>query len=130
MRWNERLYIKDLVDKIGETHTLYGWVQFTRKSGKIRFLGFRDGSSIMQGVLVRGETDDTTYDMFKELRQETSIKMTGVVQESKQSQYKSKCWSKRLTFWEHLNNTPLLLKITGSIFCCPIDISGYDQKSK
>ena len=88
MRWNERLYIKDLVDKIGETHTLYGWVQFTRKSGKIRFLGFRDGSSIMQGVLVQGETDEATYDMFKDLRQETSIKMTGVVQESKQSQYK------------------------------------------
>ncbi len=88
MRWNERLYIKDLVDKIGETHTLYGWVQFTRKSGKIRFLGFRDGSSIMQGVLVQGETDNATYDMFKDLRQETSIKMTGVVQESKQSQYK------------------------------------------
>ncbi len=88
MRWNERLYIKDLVDKIGETHTLYGWVQFTRKSGKIRFLGFRDGSSIMQGVLVQGETDDATYEMFKDLRQETSIKMTGMVQQSKQSQYK------------------------------------------
>ena len=42
-RWNERLYIRDLADKVGQTHTLEGWVQFTRKSGKIRFLGLRDG---------------------------------------------------------------------------------------
>ncbi|MBU2513224.1 asparagine--tRNA ligase [bacterium] len=88
MRWNERLYIRDLPDKIGETHTLHGWIQFTRKSGKIRFLGLRDGSSIMQGVLVEGETEEEAFNLFKELRQETSVEVTGVVQESTQSQYK------------------------------------------
>jgi asparaginyl-tRNA synthetase len=88
MRWNERLYIRDLVDKIGETHTLHGWIQFTRKSGKIRFLGLRDGSSIIQGVMVEGETDAASFELFKDLKQETSVKLTGVVQESQQSQYR------------------------------------------
>jgi asparaginyl-tRNA synthetase len=88
MRWNERLYIRDLADKIGETHTINGWIQFTRKSGKIRFLGIRDGSSIIQGVMVKGETEESVFELFKDLKQETSIRLTGVVQESKQSQYK------------------------------------------
>ncbi len=88
MRWNERLFIKDLTDKIGETHTLYGWIQFTRKSGKIRFLGLRDGSGIVQGVLVQGETEDQTYNLFSQLRQETSVRLTGKVQETNRSQYK------------------------------------------
>ena len=87
MRWNERIYIRDLPDKIGETHTLQGWVQFTRKSGKIRFVGLRDGSSIIQGVMVRGETQDEAFDIFPQLRQETSIRMTGTVQNSDRSQF-------------------------------------------
>lgn len=88
MRWNERLYIRDLPGKVGETHTLHGWIQFTRKSGKIRFIGLRDGSSIIQGVLVKGETEDATYDLFSQLKQETSVRVTGVIQQTDTSQYK------------------------------------------
>lgn len=115
-RWNERVYIRDLVDKIGETHTLYGWVQFTRKSGKIRFLGFRDGSSIMQGVLVQGETDDATYELFKDLRQETSIRMTGIVQESRQSQYRVEMLVKEIEILGTSENYPVTPKEHGIDF--------------
>ncbi len=87
MRWNERLYIRDLTAKVGELHTLEGWVHFARKSGKIRFLGLRDGSGIIQGVMVHGETEAETYALFSELKQETSIRMSGIVQKSKRSQF-------------------------------------------
>ena len=116
MRWNERLYIRDLVDKIGETHSLFGWVQFTRKSGKIRFLGFRDGSSIMQGVLVRGETPDEAFELFKELRQETAIRLTGVVQESQQSQYKVEMLVKEIEVLGASENYPITPKEHGIDF--------------
>lgn len=87
MNWKDRLYIRDLNDHIGKEVTLEGWIQFTRKSGKIRFLGFRDGSGIMQCVMVAGETDQKSFDLFKDLKQETAVKITGVVQESKQGRY-------------------------------------------
>lgn len=87
IRWNERLKIRNLSDKIGETHTLQGWIQFTRKSGKIRFIGLRDGSGIIQGVLVNGETDEESFKLFPQLKQETSVEVTGVVQESNRSQF-------------------------------------------
>lgn len=116
MRWNERLYIRDLVDKIGETHTLNGWVQFTRKSGKIRFLGFRDGSSIIQCVLVKGEADEQAFELFKELRQETCIRVTGVVQETKQSQYKIELLVKSLEILGASENFPITPKEHGIDF--------------
>lgn len=87
MSWKERIYIRNLSDKIGETHTLHGWVHFIRKSGKVRFLGLRDGSGIIQGVLVKGEVDDNVFDLFSQLKQETSVRLTGIVQESTKSQF-------------------------------------------
>ncbi|MCP4754186.1 MAG: asparagine--tRNA ligase [Proteobacteria bacterium] len=87
MRWDQRIYIRDLTDKIGETHTLQGWVHFSRKSSKVRFLGLRDGSGIIQCVLVDGETEDETYRLFSQLKQETSIRLTGLVQKSERSQF-------------------------------------------
>jgi len=86
-RWNERLYIRDLADRVGETHTLEGWVQFSRKSGKIRFLGLRDGSGTIQCVMVREEMESQQFDLFSQLKQETSIRLTGVVQPSDRSQF-------------------------------------------
>lgn len=86
MRWNERIFIRDLTDKIGETHTLEGWIQFTRK-GKIKFIGLRDGSGIIQGVMVKGETEDESFELFSQLKQETAVRLTGVVQKSDRSQF-------------------------------------------
>lgn len=86
MRWNERIFIRDLADKIGETHTLEGWIQFTRK-GKVKFIGLRDGSGIIQGVMVKGETEDESFELFPQLKQETAVRLTGVVQKSDRSQF-------------------------------------------
>jgi asparaginyl-tRNA synthetase len=87
MRWNERVQIRDLKAKIGTTVSLKGWIQFSRKSGKIRFLGLRDGSGIIQCVMVKGEIEDQFFTLFAQLKQETSVQVTGLVQATERSQF-------------------------------------------
>jgi len=115
-RWNQRLYIRDLADKIDATHTLQGWVQFTRKSGKIRFVGLRDGSGVIQGVLVRGETSEGAFDTFPQLKQETSIRMTGTIQSSQRSQYGVEMLVKEIEILGTSDQFPITPKEHGTDF--------------
>jgi asparaginyl-tRNA synthetase len=68
-----------------KTVTLQGWVASKRSSGKIKFLQFRDGSGILQGVLVKGECDDQSFEDFEKLTQESSIRVTGKVRKEPRS---------------------------------------------
>lgn len=77
--------IADLKQHIGTSVTLRGWVYSKRSSGKIRFLHVRDGSGIVQVVLVKGVTPDTTFDVFDQLTQESSLILTGKAKEDKRS---------------------------------------------
>jgi asparaginyl-tRNA synthetase len=75
----QRVYIENLGDHVGRDVTLQGWLYNKRSSGKIRFLLLRDGTGIIQGVLVKGQTPDESYQAFDELTQESSFAMTGKV---------------------------------------------------
>jgi asparaginyl-tRNA synthetase len=116
MRWNERRYLKDLADCIGEIHTLQGWVQFTRKSGKIRFLGLRDGTGIVQCVLVHGETEEESYERFSQLRQETAIRVTGVVRSTDRSQFGIEILTRQLEILGGAEGFPITPKEHGVDF--------------
>lgn len=63
----------------GKTVTVRGWVFNKRSSGKIKFLMMRDGTGLLQGVLVKGECSDAAFEEFEKLTQESSVKVTGVV---------------------------------------------------
>lgn len=63
----------------GQTVELRGWVFNKRSSGKIKFLMIRDGSGLLQGVLVKGECNDESFEGFEKLTQESSIIVTGKV---------------------------------------------------
>ncbi len=63
----------------GQTVTLHGWVFHKRSSGKIKFLVLRDGSGLIQGVLVKGECSDETFEGFEKLTQESSVEVVGKV---------------------------------------------------
>ena len=115
-RWNQRIYIRDLADKIDETHTLQGWVQFTRKSGKIRFVGLRDGSGVIQGVMVRGDTDEKVFETFTQLKQETSIRMTGIIQSSQRSQFGVEMLVKEIEILGSSDQFPITPKEHGTDF--------------
>ncbi|MDH5559695.1 MAG: asparagine--tRNA ligase [Deltaproteobacteria bacterium] len=116
IKWNERIKIKDLKDKTGQIHSLTGWVFFTRKSGNIRFIGLRDGSGKIQGVLVKEEVDQATYDLFTRLKQETCIQMSGIVQESKRNRFGVEILVKEIEIISISENFPITPKEHGTDF--------------
>lgn len=74
-----RTYIEDLGQHVGQDVQLHGWLYNKRSSGKIRFLLLRDGTGIIQGVMVKGQVDEATFALFDELTQESSFMMQGKV---------------------------------------------------
>jgi asparaginyl-tRNA synthetase len=75
----KRVYIESLNDHVGEVAELRGWLYHKRSSGKVRFLVMRDGTGILQGVMVKGGVSDEVFEKFDALTQESSFSMTGKV---------------------------------------------------
>ncbi|NOX90549.1 MAG: asparagine--tRNA ligase [Calditrichaeota bacterium] len=59
--------------------TIQGWLYNKRFSGKVRFLLVRDGSAIIQCVVVKSEVSEDTFEKTDLLTQESSLKVTGVL---------------------------------------------------
>jgi asparaginyl-tRNA synthetase len=74
-----RIYIEDLPGHVGEEITLRGWLYNKRSSGKIKFPVMRDGTGLVQGVMVKGAVSDQVFARFDELTQESSFVMKGRV---------------------------------------------------
>jgi asparaginyl-tRNA synthetase len=66
-------------DFAGQTVTLRGWLYNLRKSGKILFPIFRDGTGLMQGVVVKASVPEEVFECVKDLTQESSVIVTGSV---------------------------------------------------
>jgi len=77
----EEFFIRDASAHVGEKVTIRGWVYNTRGHGKVKFLIVRDGTGFMQAVLVDGECDARSFDLFDNLTQESSIIVQGTVRE-------------------------------------------------
>jgi len=75
----DRIYVEDLSKHIGEELTLQGWLYNKRSSGKIRFLVMRDGTGLVQGVVVKNAVSDEVFGKFDELTQESSFAMKGKI---------------------------------------------------
>ena len=74
-----RVYIEDLSHHAGSDVTLQGWLYNKRSSGKIRFLVMRDGTGLVQGVVVKGAVPDEVFNAFDALTQESSFVMSGKI---------------------------------------------------
>ena len=72
-----RIAIEELKDHVGSVITIHGWLNAKRSSGKIRFLVVRDGTGILQCVLVKGSVPDADFEAFDRLTQESSLAVTG-----------------------------------------------------
>ena len=77
--------INQLHEHEGQEVQLKGWVYNTRNIGKIWFLIFRDGTGLLQGVVVKGEATDNTFEMEPDLNQEDSVVLTGIVRKEPRS---------------------------------------------
>ena len=73
--------VSELAKHVGQDVELKGWVYNTRSVGKIWFLILRDGTGILQCVVVKDETDDDSFTLEQDLNQEDSVTVTGTVRE-------------------------------------------------
>jgi asparaginyl-tRNA synthetase len=71
--------ISELPSHAGETVRVRGWVTHLRSSGKVAFVVLRDGTGLLQAVLVKSSVSPETWTRFGQLTQETSIEVEGEV---------------------------------------------------
>jgi asparaginyl-tRNA synthetase len=79
------VYVKDLPHHIGGEVTVKGWLYNKRSSGKVRFLLVRDGTGLVQCTLLAGQTDDSAFQSFDALTQESSLIVRGLVREERRA---------------------------------------------
>ena len=77
--------IKDLDQFENQEVELRGWVYNIRSIGKIWFVILRDGTGLLQGVVVKGEASDQTFLLEHKLNQEDSIIINGTVRKEPRS---------------------------------------------
>lgn len=70
---------------VGKTVEIGAWVTNKRSSGKIAFLQLRDGKRFFQGIVVKADVSEAVFELAKNVSQETSLIVTGVVQEDTRS---------------------------------------------
>lgn len=63
----------------GQEVTIRGWLYNLRESGKLLFPIFRDGTGLLQGVVVQKAVSPEVFSQAKELTQESSVIVTGKV---------------------------------------------------
>ncbi|MFN9202052.1 MAG: asparagine--tRNA ligase [Gemmatimonas sp.] len=71
--------IADLRHHVGATVTVRAWVTHLRSKGKLGFAVVRDGTGVMQAVVVKAEVPEADWDTFGQLTQESSVALTGEV---------------------------------------------------
>lgn len=71
--------IRNLKDHVDQEIKLQGWLYNKTGKGKLHFLQVRDGTGICQAVVFRGNVTDEEFENTKQLTQESSVILTGVV---------------------------------------------------
>ena len=71
--------ISELSPHDGQVVTVRGWVTHLRSSGKIAFVVMRDGTGIVQGVIMKNMVSAEAWGRFGELTLETCLSLTGTV---------------------------------------------------
>ncbi|HLQ40112.1 MAG TPA: asparagine--tRNA ligase [Tetragenococcus sp.] len=83
----EQIQIIDAKNHVGEVVKIGVWLANKRSSGKIAFLQLRDGTAYFQGVVVKKEVSEAIFQLAKEMHQETSMWVTGVIREDSRSKF-------------------------------------------
>jgi asparaginyl-tRNA synthetase len=71
--------ISGLSREVGRVVTVRGWITTVRSSGKVAFLVLRDGTGLLQCVVVKSAVTPDVWDRFARLSLETSVAVTGDV---------------------------------------------------
>ena len=77
--------INKLKNHEGKEVTIKGWLFNKRSSGKIAFLQIRDGTGFVQGVAAKNELPEDVFNLCKEIGQESSVIVTGIVRKDERA---------------------------------------------
>ena len=108
--------ISELKNYDGKNVILNGWVYNIRSIGKIWFLILRDGSGLVQCVVVDKETDKSTFELENILTQESSISIEGVVRAEPRSVGGYELGVKKITVHQIADEYPISHKEHGADF--------------
>ena len=113
----ETVIIKNLGEYSGQEVKINGWVYNTRSVGKIWFLILRDGSGLLQCVVVNGECDPESFNLEQDLNQEDSVTITGLVKKEPRAVGGFELSVKTITIVNHTTNEyPISNKEHGTDF--------------
>jgi asparaginyl-tRNA synthetase len=71
--------IEKIKDYVGKEVTVRGWMYNMRSSGKIHFLQLRDGTGMIQAIVVKDNVPDEVFEKCNELTMESCVSVTGEV---------------------------------------------------
>ena len=71
--------IRNASRHVGQEVVVQGWLYNLRESGKLLFPLFRDGTGIIQGVVVKSAVSPEVFGRARQLTQESSLRVTGKV---------------------------------------------------
>lgn len=112
--------MKTTIDKVhehvGEEVTLGGWLANKRSSGKIAFLQLRDGTGFIQGVVVKAEVNEETFELAKRITQESSLYVTGTIVKDERSPLGYEMHVKKLELIHEAVDYPITPKNHGTEF--------------
>ncbi|MFC0299458.1 asparagine--tRNA ligase [Virgibacillus soli] len=77
--------IVNVKDYEGKEVKIGAWLANKRSSGKIAFLQLRDGTGFMQAVVAKSDVDEKTFELAKNMHQESSMYITGTIVEDTRS---------------------------------------------
>ncbi len=75
----QRIFINEVVNKVGEEVLLRGWVNARRNLGKMIFIDLRDKSGLVQ-VVIAPNLDEASLQAAREIRPEYVVEIIGKVQ--------------------------------------------------
>lgn len=81
----KHVYVSEIAQYVGQEVILKGWLYNKRSSGKIMFPQIRDGSGIVQGVVLKTHVPERVWNDLERLPQESSLIVRGTVREEKRA---------------------------------------------
>ncbi|KUK54870.1 MAG: Asparagine--tRNA ligase [Marinimicrobia bacterium 46_47] len=112
----DHVLVKHVPAHVDQEITLRGWVYNIRKSGKIWFLIFRDGTNWIQCVVLKNEVSEEVFEMKNTLTQESSIEIRGLVQKAPRQEFGYEILVKDIKIYQIAEEYPIALKEHGIEF--------------
>jgi len=111
-----QLWIDSIGEAEGSVARVKGWVYHLRRMKKLVFIVLRDGTGLLQIVVVKGEVPDETFEAAANLTQESSVEIEGAVRKDERAPGGFEMQLSRLTVISASQDYPITPKEHGTTF--------------